>query len=45
MGDNRIYSTDSKSYGGYQLSDIVGVVEMVVHSDDNEFLKLLNFIF
>ena len=45
MGDNRIYSTDSKTHGGYKVDDIEGVVELVIHKDDNAFLKLLNFVF
>lgn len=45
MGDNRIYSTDSKSYGGYDKSTIVGVVQMIIRADDNKFVKVLDFVF
>ncbi len=44
MGDNRLHSTDSKSHGGYKASSIVGVVEMVITSDDNAVEKLFNFV-
>lgn len=45
LGDNRIHSTDSKSHGGYNVSNIVGVVDMVVHHDDNTILKILELMF
>ena len=45
MGDNRIYSTDSKSHGAYSNSSVVGVVDLIIYHDDNAFLKILDFMF
>ena len=45
MGDNRLHSTDSKTKGGYIVGNVIGVVEMVIKSDDNAITKLLDFVF
>jgi len=45
LGDNRLHSTDSKTKGGYDRSCVVGVVEMIITSEDNMVAKLLELVF
>lgn len=47
MGDNRLYSTDSRTEGFYSEKDVLGRVEIIVynHSFANRLYEVVNFYF
>ena len=45
MGDNRIHSTDSKSLGGIEVSQIKGKVELIIPKGENLLWEVVKFIF
>lgn len=45
MGDNRLMSVDSKTHGGYETSKIVGVVDLIIHHDQNPSWEVIKYLF